>query len=134
MRPIACSSPLNGRSDLATVFSMCCGKPDLAWTFKETFMKRILSSIVIVALLGSATAVSAQSAGTSTSRSVDYWLRYTGKLPIGSTIRVRTSDGKRMTAVLAVVDESGITVEPKTRVPESPRHISFEQLEQIELK
>ena len=39
-----------------------------------------------------------------------------------------------MTAVLAVVDESGITVEPKTRVPESPRHISFDQLQQLELK
>ena len=97
-------------------------------------MKRILSLIVIVALMGSATAASAQSAGTSTPRSADYWLRYTEKLPVGSTIRVRTSDGKRMTAVLAVVDETGITVEPKTRVPESPRHISFDQLQQLELK
>jgi hypothetical protein len=96
-------------------------------------MKRILSLIVIAALMGSATGVSAQSVGTSIPRSADYWLRYTEKLQVGSTIRVRTSDGKRMTAVLAFVDETGITVEPKTRVPESPRHISFDQLQQVEL-
>jgi hypothetical protein len=90
----------------------------------------------VAALTGPAVSLSAQSAGTSTSTigSSEYWLKYTGKLPVGSTIRVRTSDGKRLTAVLAVVDETGIIVEPKTRVPESPRHISFDQLRQVELK
>ena len=97
-------------------------------------MKRMVSLIVVGALLGPAVSVSAQAGGTSAVRSTDYWLRYTEKLPVGSTIRVRTSDGKRLTAVLAIVDDTGITVEPKTRLPESPRHISFDQLQQVELK
>jgi hypothetical protein len=97
-------------------------------------MKRILSLGIAVALLITTPAVNAQSPGITTARSADYWLRYTAKLPIGATVRVRTADGKRMTAVLAIVDETGITVEPKTRVPESPRHIAFDQLAQVELK
>jgi len=67
-------------------------------------------------------------------RSNDYWLSYTSKLPIGSTLRVRTTDGRRLTALLAIVDTTGITLEPKTRIPEPPRHIPFERLEQVELK
>jgi hypothetical protein len=96
-------------------------------------MKRSVSLIVIFALVSCAVSASAQSAAPP-ARSRDYWVRYTEKLPIGSTIRLRTSDGKRLTAVLAIVDETGITIEPKTRRPEPPRHITFDQLEQLELQ
>lgn len=97
-------------------------------------MRRVVSCIVIVALMGSAAAASAQSAAGRTVRSNEYWFKYSEKLPIGSTIRVRTSDGKRTTALLTVVDETGITIERKTRRPESPRHIPFDRLEQLEVK
>ena len=89
-------------------------------------MKRMLSFAVIAAVLSSAAAAGAQSR--------DYWIQYASKLPIGSTVRVRTIDGKRTTAVLAIVDDAGITIAPKTRRPEPPRHIPFDQLSQIELK
>ena len=97
-------------------------------------MTRMLALFVMAALIASTTTAGAQSVGTQTNRSNDYWLKYTEKLPIGSTVRVRTADGHRTTAVLAIVDETGITIEPKTRVPESPRHIRFDQLTQVELK
>ena len=61
-------------------------------------------------------------------------MTYASKLPIGSTVRVRTTDGQRMTAVLAIVDDSGITLEPKTRIPERPRHVPYEKLDQMVLK
>ena len=95
-------------------------------------MKRSVSLIVVFALVGCAVSAGAQTAAPV--RSSDYWMRYTEKLPIGSTIRLRTSDGKRVTAVLAIVDETGITIAPKTRRPEAPRHIAFDQLEQLELQ
>ena len=97
-------------------------------------MKRTISSFIVFVLLVSAATASAQGTPATFARSADYWMKYAGKLPVGSTVRVRTSDGKRMTAVLAIVDETGITLEPKTRVPEPPRHISYEQLDQVELK
>ena len=95
-------------------------------------MKRFTSAVVIVTLLISNVGLFAQQPAAVRSR--EYWFSYVGKLPIGSTVRVRTSDGRRFTAVLAVVDEQGITLEPKTRVPEAPRRILFDRLTQLELK
>src|SRR3989442_3231216 len=92
-------------------------------------MTRALSVVVMLALFLSGDVLMAQAVSTA-----EYWQKYTAKLPIGSTIKIRTTDGKRLTAVLAVVDDSSITVEPKTRVPESPRVIPFDRLQQLELK
>jgi len=95
-------------------------------------MKRLMSLVTILALVAP-TAALAQ-AGVSVSRDRDYWMAYISKLPIGSTVRVRTIDGKRLTAVLAVVDDNGITLEQHTRVPEPPRQIAYEHIQQLEPK
>jgi len=103
-------------------------------------MKRIISSVIAAILIASSIPMSAQTtssaAGSSDrfARSNQYWMTYAGKLPIGSTVRVRTTDGARITAVLAVVDDSGITLEPKTRIPERPVHVPYEKLDQLSLK
>jgi len=110
-------------------------------------MKRIISSIIAGVLIASSVSINAQSltgAAQGSSSAVDssgrfarsnqYWIAYAGKLPIGSTVRVRTTDGKRMTAVLAIVDDSGITLEPKTRIPERPMHVPYEKLDQLSVK
>lgn len=96
-------------------------------------MKRFTSTLVMMTFLVSNVGLLAQQPA-AVPRSGEYWFSYAGKLPIGSTVRVRTSDGRRLTAVLAVVDENGITLEPKTRVPEPPRRIPFDRLTQLELK
>ena len=92
-------------------------------------MNRTLSIVVTLALFLSGNVLMAQTVSTA-----EYWQQYTAKLPIGSTIKIRTRDGRRLTAVLAVVDDSSITVEPKTRVPEAPRVIPLDRLQQLELK
>lgn len=97
-------------------------------------MKRIVSLCVIVTLLATTAAASAQTPAGPMMPGNEYWIAYTSKLPIGATVRVRTIDGKRLTAVLAIVDQTGITLESKTRIPEPPRHIPFDQLSQLELK
>jgi hypothetical protein len=96
-------------------------------------MKRSIAVVVTIMLLISSTAIRAQQS-SAVPRSPEYWLAYAAKLPIGSTVRVRTSDGKRLTAVLAIVDTESITLEPRTRIPEPPRRIPFDQLQQLELK
>jgi hypothetical protein len=96
-------------------------------------MKRLISAIVMMTLFASNIGLLAQQRDV-VPRSRDYWYSYAGKLPIGSTVRVRTTDGRRVTAVLAVVDQEGITLEPKTRIPEPPRRIPFDQLQQLELR
>src|SRR5687768_16220844 len=98
----------------------------------EETMTRLISSIVMICLLVPAAAFAAQ--GIVVERSPDYWYSYAEKLPIGATVRMRTTDGKRHTAVLALVDRDGITVELKSRIPEPARRIPYDQIQQLELK
>jgi hypothetical protein len=95
-------------------------------------MKRLISSIVLMCLLVPGVAFAGQ--GIVVERSPDYWYSYAEKLPIGATVRMRTTDGKRHTVVLALVDRDGITVERKSRIPEPARRISYDQIQQLELK
>jgi hypothetical protein len=96
-------------------------------------MKRVISSIVLIGLLAPGAAAFAGQ-GVVVERSPAYWYSYAEKLPIGATVRVRTADGKRHTAVLALVERDGITVERKSRIPEPARRISYDEIQQLELK
>jgi hypothetical protein len=80
-------------------------------------------------------AASLQTAATppASAASADVWRQFAGKLPIGSAIRVRTDARERVTATLLVVDEGGITVQPRTRVPEPVRRIAFSSIQQIDV-
>jgi hypothetical protein len=64
----------------------------------------------------------------------ELWRMYAEKLPIGSAVMIRTSDGDRVSASLLVVDDTGITVKPRVRRPEPSRHIGFDRLEQLEIE
>ena len=95
-------------------------------------MKRYISSIVLMCLVAPGVALAGQ--GIAVDRTPAYWYAYAEKLPIGATVRLRTIDGKRHTAVLSLVDRDGITVEMKTRVPEPARRFPYDQIQQLELK
>lgn len=95
-------------------------------------MKQFISSVVLMCLLAPGAAFAGQ--GIVVERSPGYWYSYAEKLPIGATVRLRTTDGKRHTAVLALVDRDGITVELKSRIPEPARRVPFDQIQQLELK
>jgi len=95
-------------------------------------MKRYVSSLVLMCLLAPSMALAEQ--GVVVDRTPGYWYAYAEKLPIGATVRIRTTDGKRQTAVLSLVDRDGITVEMKSRIPEPARRFSYDQIQQLELK
>ena len=95
-------------------------------------MKRFISLFLVLCLLAPGSAFAGQ--GIAVERSPGYWHAYAEKLPIGATVRVRTTDGKRHTAVLSLVDRDGITVELKSRIPEPARRVSYDQIQQLELK
>jgi hypothetical protein len=71
--------------------------------------------------------------GAAARQDSNVWRQYSARLPIGSTVRVRTTDGEHLTAVLLTVDEAGITVKPRTRIPEPARQVPFDRLAQLEL-
>jgi hypothetical protein len=59
------------------------------------------------------------------------WRSYAEKLTVGSTVLVRTTSGDRITGVLMLVDENGVRVKPKTRIPEPSRRIGFAELDDL---
>src|SRR3989337_1311651 len=95
-------------------------------------MRKFMSSIVMMCLVAPGVALAGQ--GIVVERTPGDWYSYAERLPIGATVRVRTTDGKRHTAVLALVDRDGITVEMKSRIPEPARRFPYDQIQQLELK
>jgi hypothetical protein len=48
-------------------------------------------------------------------------------------VRVGARDGQRFLASLIAVDDTGVVVKPRSRVPEPARHVSFDDLERLDL-
>jgi Outer membrane protein beta-barrel domain len=63
----------------------------------------------------------------------ELWRAYAAKLPIGSTVRVASAHSDAFVASLLGIDDTGVLLKPKTRIPEPARHISFDALETLEL-
>jgi hypothetical protein len=57
---------------------------------------------------------------------------HVAQMPVGSTVKVWTRDGRRFKAVLLSVDASAIRIKPATRVPEPSRLLSLDRIERIE--
>ncbi len=87
----------------------------------------ILAAITIVSLVVAAPA-GAQTPGAEAAarRTVAQ------EIPIGATVRLRTTDGQRLKAVLFGVDDEGITVKPATRIPRASMRIAFDRLDSLE--
>jgi hypothetical protein len=102
-------------------------------------MTRTICLLIVFIVSGAAQAL-AQSNADAPIAATEYWQKYAMGLPIGTLVRVKLQDGKRVklqdgkrvTGTLAVVDDNGVTIARKTRVPEAPRVISFTELAQLE--
>jgi hypothetical protein len=93
-------------------------------------------SALLVATIALTQTLPALAAGqrTAVAKNADMWRSYASHLPIGSTLAIRTTSGERLTAVLFVVDNTAMTVKPKTRVPEPARQISFDDVDELSLR
>jgi hypothetical protein len=67
-------------------------------------------------------------------QNADVWRAYADHIPIGSTLTIRTTAGERLIAVLFVVDDTAMTVKPKTRIPEPARRVTFDQIEELTVR
>jgi hypothetical protein len=90
-------------------------------------MRGIFASAVVLALTLTATV----SAYPQLSPVV--WRNVSEKLPIGSVLKIRTTSGERLTAILFVVDDTGIIVKPKTRIPEPARRVPYVLIDNLQL-
>jgi hypothetical protein len=93
-------------------------------------MNRAISGLIIAAALTlPATAVAKPAPGASSNR--DAWRANADRIPIGSTVTIRTRNGNRITAVLYLVDDVGITFKPKTRVTEPVRRLTYDEIADV---
>jgi hypothetical protein len=97
-------------------------------------MKRLCALVLIPALLGASCAARGARTALRSQDPPELWQQYVAKLPVGSAVRIATTDGDRFNATLLIVDGTGVTVKPRTRVPEPPRHVTFDHLTQLELQ
>ena len=88
--------------------------------------------IVVLILLGYVAPSTTAYARDRAPRAIAMWQSLAAQIPIGATVKLRTSSGERMTAVLLTTDESGILVKPATRIPERSRRVSYDDLNSLE--
>jgi hypothetical protein len=59
---------------------------------------------------------------------------YVKRLPIGSRVRARLTDGDTIRGTLMKASGEGITIQRRTRIPEQPVEVPIERLRAVELE
>jgi hypothetical protein len=62
----------------------------------------------------------------------DVWRDFAGKVEVGSELKVRLADGTRFRATLVRVDESGLVLQPRTRVPVPLQTVAYDAIAELE--
>ena len=96
-------------------------------------MRRLCTLILISALLAGC---AARGPATAVRRldPPELWQRYAEKLPLGAAVRVATAGGDHFNGTLLIVDDTGVTVKPTTRLSEPVRKVRFDELTRLELR
>jgi hypothetical protein len=61
------------------------------------------------------------------------WQSIAQGIPAGSTVRIRVARGERIRAVLMTVNDEGIVIKPKGRLPEPTRMVAFRDIDILEV-
>jgi len=61
------------------------------------------------------------------------WRGIAQGIPAGSAVRIRVARGERIHAVLMAVNEEGIVIKPKGRLPEPTRMVAFRDIDILEV-
>ena len=93
-------------------------------------MRDITIVVVIAALVFATPAVAAQDALARDAETAAFQ-QLAGGIPLGSRVKVRTTDGRRLTATLMAVDDRHIVVKRLSRVPEPAVAIAFAELSEL---
>jgi len=60
------------------------------------------------------------------------WRQVAEAFPLGSTIKLQTAAGKRMTGTLMRVDDTGVLVKKNTRLPEPAATVAYTDIARLE--
>jgi hypothetical protein len=93
-------------------------------------MRTITALLVSVALAASAPVALAQEA-LSRGAEAEAFKQLAAGIPLGSRVKVRTTDGRRLTATLMAVDDDQVVVKRLSRVPEPAIAIGYDGLAEL---
>ena len=91
---------------------------------------RDITIVIVIAALVFATPVSAQDALTRDAETAAFQQLASG-IPPGTRVKVRTTDGRRLTATFMASDDLHIVVKRHSRVPEPAVAIAFAELAEL---
>jgi hypothetical protein len=94
-------------------------------------MMRTIAALVIIT---NTLAVTAAGQPNDEVPNASVWRAYAEHIPIGSTLSIRMTTGERLTAVLFVVDDTAMTVKPKTRVREPARRVTYDAIDELTVR
>lgn len=87
---------------------------------------RKIAGVLILALLAP-TAVAAQAATIA-----DAWREVATRVGAGNEVRVQLADGSKHRVMLVRVDETGLLLLPRTRVPVPVQHVPYDAIVSLE--
>src|SRR5687768_8464824 len=93
---------------------------------------KTLTAIVVIAALLLPTFAAAQQTLSNEAEAAAYKQMAAG-IPLGSRIKVHTTDGRRRTATLMAVNDQGIVVKRESRVPEPALSITYVEITRLQL-
>ena len=97
-------------------------------------MRRTISALILSSIALTSPAMAFAKDSSDAQPTADVWRAFAEHIPIGSTVNIRTTAGERLTASVYVVDDTAITIKPKTRVPEPTRRVTFDRIEEITIR
>ena len=92
---------------------------------------RDITIVIVIAALVFATPIAAAQDALARNAETAAFQQLAGGIPLGSRVKVRTTDGRRLTATLMTVDDRHIVVKRLSRVPEPAVAIAFADLAEL---
>ena len=84
---------------------------------------RIIATVLVLSIVGS-TGISAQETND--------WRRVAEAIPLGSKVKVHTTDGKRISGTLMRVESAQVLIKRNTRIPEPAVTLSLDRVSNLE--
>lgn len=91
-------------------------------------MRTVTAILVVVLLAVQSTAAFAQTVPPG----ADVWRTFSQELEVGTRIRVRFHDGRRVSATLVRADADALLIQPRTRVPVPVQPVPYGAIASIE--
>jgi hypothetical protein len=87
-------------------------------------MTRLMAALLVCLL--------ASPAAAQTPSNPDVWRDFASKIDVGSRVKVRLADGKRLTATLIQAAPADLVVQPRTRIPVPVQRVPYDAIVSLE--